>query len=370
MASPPGQQPQSGQQPPASPPQPPHQQESTPMMAWILAAGLFLIALVAIAATIWIKSSLVNSQSPTATVIAILFAAIGVLTSIVGVLFSVLLYFFPNGPWFKPPAWLISIYGNSRLVKFINFGIPIIGIIVIIGILVSPYPAPTPNPGLTPHPTSTLIPTPTPTPRTGKSTDPSAPFAVYPNYDPSGYVGDIGDLRVTEETGLVHFVYTTNRKGPHEWEWKYLDDGTLNPNPCKFAGVLYLNPPNDWGRKDPHGGFDLRGRKTLTWKARSLSGPVYVKFVIGGVTWQWDGQTHTKVAVPYPDSMPWTPLGIPKLTSTWQTFTYDLSALPPDDLRAVVAGFGWEISWDNALQGTGSEQPQTFIIEIQDIFYQ
>jgi hypothetical protein len=213
-------------------------------------------------------------------------------------------------------------------------------------------------------------PFPTPTPRTGKPTGNGASFAVFPSYDPSGYVGDIGDLSVTEETGLVHFVYTTNGKGPHEWEWKYLDDGTLNPNPCGFAGVLCLNPPNDWGRKDPHGGFDLRGRKTLTWKARSLSGPVSVKFVIGGVVWQWDGQTHMQVAVPYPDSMPWTPLGIQKLTSTWQTFIYNLSAVPQEYLRAVVAGFGWEISWNNALQGTGSEQPQTFIIEIQDISYE
>jgi len=209
-------------------------------------------------------------------------------------------------------------------------------------------------------------------PRTGKSTGLSASFAVYPNYNPSGYVGDIGDIKsvAKEPGGLVRFTYEAKGRGPHEWEYKYLDDGSLNPAPCKFAGVLYLDPPNNFGT-DPRGGFDLRGRHMLTWKARSLNGSVYVEFVIGGVTWMWDEKTHTRVEVPYPESLPRTSLGIIKLTETWQTFHYDLSALSQDELRDVVAGFGWVITWDsNGVQFTGSGQPTTFTIEIQDIAYE
>jgi hypothetical protein len=363
MASLPQPQPQSGSQPPADPPQPQQSQRITPMGRWILEAGVFLIL---IGAAIWIKSWLLNNQSPMATVMTILFGTVGLIIAFVQVHYL----FFPNSSGGHPtPAWLTSLYGNSRLVKSIDFGIPTIGIICIVGILLLPLFPPSPPPTvlftLTPSPTLS----PTPTPRTGTPTNPSVPFAVYPNYNPSGYVGDTGDIKVAMLPSLVRFTYTVKGQGPYEWDWTYLDNGSLNPNPSKFAGVLYLNPPDNWG-KDPHGGFDLRGRKTLTWKAHSLNGSVNVEFVIGGIVWQWDRQTHTKVAVPYPDSLPRFSLGIKKLTPTWQTFTYDLSALPTEYLRAVVAAFGCVISWDsNAVQGTGSGQPQTFIVEIQDVFY-
>ena len=84
----------------------------------------------------------------------------------------------------------------------------------------------------------------------------------------------------------------------------------------------------------------------------------------------WDDKTQTRTDVPYPDSLPRTTLGIKKLTQNWQTFEYDLSGLPEDELRAVVAGFGWVISWDaNGGQFTGSGQPKTFSIEIQNVSY-
>lgn len=322
------------------------------MRIWILLTG---VSLIGIAAAIWIKSSLLNGQSPVATVVSIGFTAV----SVAGALIAIVLPNVLDGLLeilTRPPNRLSSLCINPKRVRLINIGLLTIGIIGIIVVWLIPYTSPSPKVRLTQ------------TPCIGKPTGGSAPFTVYPNYNPSGYVGDTGDITVAMQPDLVRFTYVTKGQGPHEWDYTYID-GTPNPNPAKFAGVLYLNPPNNWGT-DSHCGFDLRGRHTLTWKAHSLSGSVYVEFVIGGVVWQWDATTHTKVPVPYPESLPRISLGIKKLTPTWQTFTYDLSALPADYLRSVVAGFGWVITWDSSGgQRTGSEQPQTFIFEIQDVFY-
>jgi hypothetical protein len=359
-----------------SPPeqQPPDENQSREIISMKLWTFLIVLFLICIAAALLIKSSLLNSQSPAATTISIFLVVVGLVIPLIQL-------FYPNGllgSWTRPPVWLTSTFDNPRRVKLVNIGIPTIGIICIIGILLIP-PIPQFSPTLTVLSTPTLSPspiptptpslTPTPTPCTGQPTNSSVPFAVFPNYDPSGYVGDTGDITVAKDPNLVRFTYITKGRGPYEWDYKYID-GKLNPNPSRIAGVLYLNPPDNWGT-DSHCGFDLRGRHTLTWKAHSLSGSVNIEFVVGGVVWQWDTNTHTKVAVPYPDSLPHMGLGIKQLTSTWQTFTYDLSSLPANYLRAVVAGFGWVITWDsNGGQFTGSGQPRTFVFEIQDIFYQ
>lgn len=343
---------------PADSPQAQQSQKNAPMRRWILEAGVFLIL---IGAVIWIRSSLPNNQNPIATVMGILFVAVGLIAAFVQALH--LLFPPKNDGVSLPPAQPTSPHGKSRLVQFrVDFGISVIGIIVIILVSFFPHFTPAPNP-----PQALL--------RTGKSTGSSASFAVYPNYDPSGYVGDTGDIKsvAKEPGGLVRFTYIAKGQRPHEWEYKYID-GVLNLTPCQFAGVLYLDSPNNFGT-DPHGGYDLRGRHIIKWQARSLNGPAYVEFVAGGVVWMWDEKTHTRVPVPYPDSMPRTSLGIQELTETWQTFQFDLSALSQDELRDVVAGFGWVITWDsNGVElndaGTEAQQPKTFIIEIQGIAYE
>ncbi len=198
-------------------------------------------------------------------------------------------------------------------------------------------------------------------------------FSVYPSYDPSGYMGDTHDIIVQRASDTVCFVYETKGQSPHEWEYKYIN-GELNSNPCKFAGVMYLNPPNNWG-EDPNGGFDLRdARGVIRWEAQSLTGKVNVEFVIGGVTWKWNERTKEKEAVQYSDSMRRESLGIKTLTNYWQPFEVTLSHIPEEEFKRVVGGFGWVINWDsnNVLlneAGTGPEEPKTFIIEIRNIHW-
>lgn len=103
-------------------------------------------------------------------------------------------------------------------------------------------------------------------------------------FDPSGLMGDIGDVRMERSAGADRFTYETNGTGPHEWDYKYVD-GVLNPKPAEFAGVMYLDPPNNFGQQS---GVNLGGtRHVFSWEARSEESTVNVEFIIGGVVWMW-----------------------------------------------------------------------------------
>ena len=210
--------------------------------------------------------------------------------------------------------------------------------------------------------------------RKGKPTGSSDSISVLEKYDPSGIMGDVGDIQVERMIGFHRFIYKTYGRGPHEWDYKYIAD-SLNPLPAKFAGVMYLNPPNNWGI-DPNGGFDLRRlSQRIEWEARCDEvDSVNVEFIIGGVNWIWENAE--KVGSPYPCSMPRVSLGIKTLTSEWQHFEYKFSesALPKKYFCSVVGGFAWVISWgSNGIEinenGTKPVQPKTFIIDIRNVFY-
>ena len=214
---------------------------------------------------------------------------------------------------------------------------------------------------------------PTPSERIGKPVGNSESFLIYPNYDPSGYMGDIGDITVKKDPAVVGFIYEICGRGDHEWDYKYIN-GELNPNPAKFAGVMYLNPPNNWGMESD-GGFDLRGFRSIKWEARSLQEEVNVEFIIGGITWIWDDDNKMRQSALYPGSMPRDSLGIYTLNKNWQEFQVNLSDHPEDDFQYVVGGFSWVIDWgsnqvDLDNPGTCPEQPKTFTIEIRNIRYE
>lgn len=207
----------------------------------------------------------------------------------------------------------------------------------------------------------------------GKPSGSSDSFPIYANYDPSGYMGDVGDLIVERYPELIRFTYETMGRGPHEWEYKYINN-ELNVNLCQFAGVMFLDPPNNWGEVAT-GGFDLRGRRVVKWEARSLTVPTHVEFVMGGIAWRWNDGEKERVDVPYPDSMPQISMGVRTLTEEWQLFEKDLSDLSEDYFRSVVGGFGWVISWgSNRVRlnetRTGSDEPQTFIFELRNIRFE
>jgi hypothetical protein len=211
--------------------------------------------------------------------------------------------------------------------------------------------------------------------RIGKLPGNPTSFSVDANYDPSGEMGDIGDIKMSKDAGAVRFTYETLGKGPHKWDWTYVEH-QLNPQPAQFAGVAYLDPPNNWGTA-PRGGFDLRGYRIIRWEARSLSDEVKVEFVIGGINWIWDALKKERVEPPYPDSLRYQRLGIKTLTPQWQSFEFILASanIPEEEFACVVGAFSWVISWGsngvklNATE-TGPENPKTFVLEVRNIRYE
>jgi hypothetical protein len=234
------------------------------------------------------------------------------------------------------------------------------------------------TPTITPMETNTASFTLTPTPLTVKPVDGVSSFSVVDKYDPSGFMGDIGDVTVAKQGETILFTYKIQGRGDHEWDFKY-KSCALNLDPARFGGVILLDPPNNFGTEE--GGYDLRGFKTIAWEARSLNGDTWVEFLIGGVRWQWmlDKGTNCwiKAAVPHPDSMSRIPLGSKLLTEKSQSFQYDLSTLPEEYFRDVLGGFGWTISWgpndvelDTMATTPGPIQSKTIVIEVSNIRYE
>lgn len=210
----------------------------------------------------------------------------------------------------------------------------------------------------------------------GKSPGDTNSFYIYPDYSPSGWMGDTRDMKdpVKGPDGVT-FEYEACGRGPHEWDNKFFSNGDISPEPAKFAGILYLNPPNNFGTNS-EGGFDLREFKSIKWEARSLQGEVHIEFIIGGVNWIWNAQNQKETA-PYPDSMPRKSLGIQLLKQEqgWQEFSVSLENKPAKDFQNVVGGFAWVIDWgSNGVvvenPGTCPPQPKVFKIEIRNIRYE
>ncbi len=212
-------------------------------------------------------------------------------------------------------------------------------------------------------------------------------FAVYPNYDPSGYMGDTGDITVSKyvasvlagdglmkSVDVVRFSYNVKGRGPHQHDYMY----TRPDQPATFAGVMYLNPPNNFGT-DPRGGYDLRGFRRIMWEARSVNGPVNVEFVAGGIDTIFDDEQKKKAPAPYPDSLPKVPIGPRSLTDEWREYTFDLPGyVTKEHLRRVVGGFGWVCSWgSNGIKEVERQdglitpdQERTLIFELRNVRYE
>ena len=209
----------------------------------------------------------------------------------------------------------------------------------------------------------------------GKPVPNGKEFLVQSNFHPSGLMGDIGDVSINRQSDVDRFTYDVKGRGPHEWDYKYVHC-RLDSMPARFAGVIYLDPPNNFGEART-GGYDLRGFRRLKWEARCLTGEVYTEFVVGGVNWKWNDtvacpQTES---TPFPCSMPRTSLGIKRLTADWQPFEYEFSADLESQLCRVVGGFAWTIAptsngvtWD--LDRPTPNVPAVFSIELRGIRYE
>lgn len=142
-------------------------------------------------------------------------------------------------------------------------------------------------------------------------------FPPAKNFCPSGYMGDVPNVMLTGsftkllQDGYPALKVSFNPAGGGGW-----------------AGVLWQNPPNNWGELD--GGYNLSRARKLTFWARGDRGGEAVEFKFGGITGL------------YPDSDSRS-TGEIVLTAEWKEYAIDLKGA---DLRYVSGGFGFSVRKD------------------------
>jgi hypothetical protein len=149
---------------------------------------------------------------------------------------------------------------------------------------------------------------------------------------PTGYMGDCGDIHVDEAfegqpaSGhtCIRIVYDAKGKGPNECSY---------PGPCKWAGVYWQYPPNNWGKDAANKGkgLDLSGYRRLIFSARA-DRECKIEFKVGGID------------EPYGDSLSYPRTTTAKLDSSWKEFQIQLDGAK---LNHIIGGFCWVSNWDS-----------------------
>ena len=150
-------------------------------------------------------------------------------------------------------------------------------------------------------------------------------------YVPSGYMGNNGAIKMTDNT-------TDN---PHSGKTCLKVQYTAGDN---WGGVVWQSPANDWG--DQPGGFDLTGAKKLTFWARGEKGGESVSFSFGLIG--ADKKYHDTAKGEVKDAA---------LTKEWKQFSIDLDG---KDLSTIKTGFCWVLG--------AKGEPITFYLD--DIKYE
>ncbi len=178
-------------------------------------------------------------------------------------------------------------------------------------------------------------PAPTPTPETPYTFDVYRDRDIAGNhYVPSGWMGDTGDIQLDEcwredthsGSTAIRVEYSAQGTGP-----AYGCDG---PPPCKWGGVYWQDPADNWG--DQPGGYDLSGARALTFAARGERGGEKISFKLGGIGCG---------SAAYPDSLCPARVFDPAptiLATTWRVYTIPLSA--DLNLSSLMGGFLWTAS--------------------------
>jgi len=169
------------------------------------------------------------------------------------------------------------------------------------------------------------------------------PFKVYTDanspdnhYAPSGWMGDYGDIQLSQD----HF--DNPRSGTTSMKISYSAARTQGAN---WAGMYWQNPPNNWGSR--RGGYDLTGAsKCVFWARGEKGGEKVDEFRVGGIPGEY---ADSDVAG----------IGPVILTQEWKRYEIDLTDM---DLVSISGGFMWSANVDG--------NPQGFVIYLDDIRYE
>jgi hypothetical protein len=113
---------------------------------------------------------------------------------------------------------------------------------------------------------------------------------------------------------------------------KVVYDTVCSAQSRRWAGVYWLNPPDNWG--DRKGGYNLTGAtKLVFWAKGEKGGEQVAEFKVGGV-----GMSRN-----YPDSDMAT-IGPVILSKEWKEYSIDLRG---KDLSYISGGFAWSANVDD-----------------------
>jgi exo-beta-1,3-glucanase (GH17 family) len=175
-------------------------------------------------------------------------------------------------------------------------------------------------------------------------------FAASENrFEPSGVMGDIGDLTLDGDSRQKPFKGKTAMRAVYRPMGKAPNDCGY-ATPCKWAGVRWQYPTGNFGQLPD--GYDLRGYRWLRFAARS-DAPLKIKFLVGGTAGR------------YPDSITLPMAQTIDLTPEWREYAFDLQGA---DLSRIVSGFGFTVNWpDNGIQGAGQKK---MVIDIDEVRFE
>jgi hypothetical protein len=171
------------------------------------------------------------------------------------------------------------------------------------------------------------------------------PFDIWSRFSASGWMGDGAKKEATKYIQLLEAC----RENPHSAP--LCIKITYTPGPDGWAGIYWLNKPDNWGQK-PGENFQRIGYKKLTFWARGENGGEVVEFKAGGIDARKRGDEYI-----YIDSFEVSP-GKFVLDNDWKQYTLDLEG---KDLSSVIGGFCW------VANRAANSKGLTFYID--DIYY-
>jgi len=169
------------------------------------------------------------------------------------------------------------------------------------------------------------------------------PFYVYKNFrarenhfTPSGWMGDHGDIRFTDNWAA------RNAKEDTAIRVEYTAQGRQGAG---WAGIYWQHPANNWGSKQ--GGFNLNGATKVSFIARGEKGGETIdQFKVGGM----GGDFADSGAAA---------LGPVSLTKDWKRYEISLEG---QELSSISGGFCWALNRD--------QNPKGAIFYLDDIRYE
>jgi hypothetical protein len=145
------------------------------------------------------------------------------------------------------------------------------------------------------------------------------------HFIPSGWMGDYKDIQFND----------ASTENPHSGDTCIKI--TYSPRSTQgsgWAGMYWQTPANNWG--DKPGGFDLTGKRRLTFWARGEKGGELIdEFKMGGIGGQYGDSDSVST-------------GSIALSKEWRKYTVGLANR---DLHHIIGGFCWSANRDSNPDG-------------------